>query len=85
MIRIRVRVLPDQRQTTVSIECSTVFFPPEGVAGTSCYRFEYNLHLIKIPSHVNRESSILLEGGVYFAGYYSRAASIRRNTVCEMW
>ena len=31
-------------------------FPPEGVTGTSCYRFEYNLHLIKIPSHVSRES-----------------------------
>ena len=31
-------------------------FPPEGVTGTSCYRFEYNLHLVKIPSHVIRES-----------------------------
>ena len=31
-------------------------FPPEGVTGTSGYRFEYNLHLIKIPSHLNRES-----------------------------
>ena len=30
-------------------------FPPEGVTGTACYRFEYNFHLIKIPSHVNRE------------------------------
>ena len=30
-------------------------FPPEGVTGTSGYRFEYNLHLIKIPSHINRE------------------------------
>ena len=26
-----------------------------GVTGTSCYRFEYNLYLIKIPSHINRE------------------------------
>ena len=31
-------------------------FPPEGVTGTSCYRFEYNLHLVKIPSHLNLES-----------------------------
>ena len=31
-------------------------FPPRGVTGTSCYCFEYNLHLIKIPSHLNRES-----------------------------
>ena len=23
---------------------------------TSCYRFEYNLHIIKIPSHLDRES-----------------------------
>ena len=26
------------------------------MTGTSCYCFEYNLHLIKIPSHLNRES-----------------------------
>ena len=31
-------------------------FPPEGVTGTSSYRFEHNLHLIKIPSHLYRES-----------------------------
>ena len=31
-------------------------FPPEGVTGTAGYRFEYNLPLIKIPSHLNRES-----------------------------
>ena len=31
-------------------------FPPRGVTGTSCYCFEYNLHLIKIPSHLYRES-----------------------------
>ena len=31
-------------------------FPPRGVTGTSCYCFEYNLHLIKISSHLNRES-----------------------------
>ena len=36
------------------VQCSS--FPPEGVTGTSGYRFEYNLHLIKIPSHLNRES-----------------------------
>ena len=29
-------------------------FLPEGVTGTSCYRFD-NLHLIKIPSHADRE------------------------------
>ena len=33
-------------------------FPPEGVTGTSGYRFEYHLHLIKIPTHVDREASI---------------------------
>ena len=32
-----------------------ILSPPEGVTDTSGYRFEYNLHLIKIPSHVNRE------------------------------
>ena len=32
------------------------YFPPRGVTGTSCYCFEYDLHLIKIPSHSNRES-----------------------------
>ena len=26
------------------------------MTGTSGYRFEYHLHLIKIPSHVDRES-----------------------------
>ena len=31
-------------------------FPPRGVIGTSCYHFEYDLHLIKIPSHLDRES-----------------------------
>ena len=36
------------------MQCSS--FPPEGVTGTSGYHFEYNLHLIKIPSHLNRES-----------------------------
>ena len=29
-------------------------FLPEGVTGTSGYRFEYYLHFIKIPSHLNR-------------------------------
>ena len=38
-------------------------FPPEGVTGTSGYRFEYNLHLIKIPSHLDRES--------IYSDYYS--------------
>ena len=37
-----------------AVQCSS--FPPEGVTGTSGYRFEYNLHLIKIPSQINRES-----------------------------
>ena len=31
-------------------------FPPEGMTQTSCHCFEYSLHLIEIPSHVNRES-----------------------------
>ena len=31
-------------------------FPPRGMTGTSGYCFEYNLHLIKTPSHLNRES-----------------------------
>ena len=31
-------------------------FPPRSVTGTSGYRFEYDLHLIKIPSHLDRES-----------------------------
>ena len=31
-------------------------FPPRGMTGTSCYRFEYDLHLIKIPSHLDREN-----------------------------
>ena len=35
-------------------------FPPRGVTGTSGYCFEYNLHLIKIPSHLNRESIYIL-------------------------
>ena len=34
------------------VQCSS--FPPEGVTGISGYRFEYYLHLIKIPSHLNR-------------------------------
>ena len=28
------------------------------MTGTSGYRFECNLHLIKIPSHLNRESKL---------------------------
>ena len=28
--------------------CSPLSFPPRGVTGTFCYRFEYDLHLIKI-------------------------------------
>ena len=36
------------------VRCRT-FFPPRRLTGTSGYHFEYNLHLIKIPSHVNRE------------------------------
>ena len=32
-------------------------FSPEGVTGTSGYRFQYSLHLIKTPSDVNREST----------------------------
>ena len=33
-------------------------FPQRGMTRTSCYRFEYDLdlHLIKIPSHLDRES-----------------------------
>ena len=31
-------------------------FPPRGVTVTSGYHFEYDLHLIKIPSHLDRES-----------------------------
>ena len=31
-------------------------FPPEGMTGTSGYHFEYSLHPIKIPSHLDRES-----------------------------
>ena len=44
----------------VSVECST----PEGVTGTSGYRFEYNLHFIKIPSHLDRESQWFCRKGV---------------------
>ena len=36
------------------VQCSS--FPPEGVPGTSVYHLKYYLHLIKIPSHLNRES-----------------------------
>ena len=36
------------------MQCSS--FPPEGATGTSGYRFEYYLHLIKFPSQLNRES-----------------------------
>ena len=35
---------------------SALSFPPGGATRTSGYRFEYNLHLNKIPSHVNHES-----------------------------
>ena len=31
-------------------------FPPRAMIAISCYRFEYNLHLIKTLSHLNRES-----------------------------
>ena len=30
--------------------------PPRDMTGTSRYRFEYDLHLIKIPLHLDRES-----------------------------
>ena len=43
---------------------------PRGVTGTSCYCFEYNLHLIKIPSHLNRES-------IYIANWRDLGAPYR--------
>ena len=46
-------------QTSVKRRLRTVqycSFPPEGVNGTSGYRFEYNLYLIEIQSHLDRES-----------------------------
>ena len=45
------------RQILLSLYSAVLSFPPRGVTGTSCYRFEYDLHLIKIPSHL--EASIL--------------------------
>ena len=42
--------------TDFSLARTVPHSPQEGVTGTSAYRFEYNLYLIKIPSHVNRES-----------------------------
>ena len=40
----------------ISSYSAALSFPPRGVTGISCYCFEYNLHLIKITSHLNRES-----------------------------
>ena len=37
------------------VQCRTIL-PTKGRDRTSCYRFEYDLHLIKIPSHLDHES-----------------------------
>ena len=61
------RELP-KAATTSMVFCNRFFshwysvalsFPPRGVTRTSCYCFEYNFHLIKIPSHLNREAKPL--------------------------
>ena len=44
--------------TLYSHRAQYISFPPISVTGTSCKRIEYHLHIIiKIPSHVNLESS----------------------------
>ena len=43
---------------------ATLSFKTRGVTGTSCYRFEYNLHLIKIPAGIICER-IYMYGYVY--------------------
>ena len=64
---LRYRTLPSKEQGSNQLRgfCDRFFsrpystllsFPPRGVTGTSSYRFEYDLHLIKIPSHLDRES-----------------------------
>ena len=54
-------------------------FPPRGVTETSCYCFEYNLHHIKIPSHLNRES-------IYTGGYFSiLPLSYPHELPCVLW
>ena len=44
--------------TDSSLACTVPHYPSHqgGVTGTSCYRSEYDLDLIKIPSHLDRES-----------------------------
>ena len=61
--------------------------PPGGVTGTSCYRFEYNSHLIKIPSHVNREGSESRTTGLSGQGLsgYARKLNIRSRIVINPW
>ena len=67
---LRCRTLPSKEKTTQGSDqlhgffarfffrsySAVLSFPPRGVTGTSGYRFEYDLHLIKIPSHLDRES-----------------------------
>ena len=59
---LRCHTLPSKEAATSSVVFATdssravLSFPPRGVTGTSGYRFEYDLHLIKIPSHLDRES-----------------------------
>ena len=44
------------RQIFFRLYSAALSFPPRGVTRTSCYRFEYDLHLIKILSHIDCES-----------------------------
>ena len=64
---LRCRTLPSKEQGSNQLRgfcnrfvsrlySAALSSPPEGVTRTSCYRFEYNLHLSKIPLELNHES-----------------------------
>ena len=48
--------LPNQRPKRHLCRVQYCSFPPKDVTRTSGYCFEYDLHLIKIPSHLDREN-----------------------------
>ena len=54
---------------------ATLSFPPRGVTGTSGYCFEYDLHLINIPSHLDCES-IYTPCCIYVDTYSSTSESL---------
>ena len=60
-------------------------FPTKGRDRSSCYRFEYDLHLIKIPSHVDRESIFATLFGKLKHSHWTALSSVLPNDILHTY